>query len=80
MASEPVLLYAHPTMDTLARAIVERCSGSRSSQQTLTPEITDKTPVSTCIMVNIYILNKGISPPLQANSVVQLVRYQHAPI
>lgn len=43
-ASEPVLLYAHPSMDTLARAIVDRCSGSRSSQQTLTPEITEKRP------------------------------------
>ena len=45
--SDPVLLYAHPTMDTLARSIVERCSGAGSSQPTLTPEISGKTPVST---------------------------------
>lgn len=52
--ADPVLLYAHPSMDQLARQIVEKCSKSRAQLTTLLPDA--KPPVSYPLLLKIYII------------------------
>lgn len=53
--AEPVLLYAHPSMDLLARQIVEKCGKPQPSGYNLAPP--DMKPVGINLLIPLLIKN-----------------------